>query len=139
MSRLLFPAFIAASAGEAMICSFHPSFLLLLASAVVSAGRAEDRSTTALPNILHHALPAVLGEAADSASKAAAIVTSEILDSSLPPDSEELLCNVTALAYHVDACMTPERVSNWLKIAKPFMRLLAKSEVPRPKNNLFTG
>lgn len=43
-------------------------------------------------------------------------------------------CEIVELIKHLDACATPDRVSNWVRMGKPFLRLMSKVESPRPEN-----
>ena len=81
-------------------------------------------------------IPEVFGDVSNTASNAATMLLPEILESAYPAANQQpQVCNTTAFMINLDACMTPDRVANWIKIAKPFIRLMSKAEVPRKKNN----
>lgn len=116
------------------VCVLILSVLCLL---VVDGADDEVRLPATGPSVISQVqgiLPVVIGNAADIASQSAGAILPEVLENSVPP-IDAGPCNTTALLYHFDMCATPERVSDWIKIAKPFIRLMSKIEAPRKKNN----
>lgn len=117
----------------------HNVFILILVLASITLpaeGEEEETTATTSPFMqVGQVIPDVLGDAATTATKAASEFLPDILQSTMGPVAGEQVCNTTAFMIHLDNCMTAERVSRWIKIAKPFIRLMAKAEIPAKKNN----
>jgi hypothetical protein len=113
------------------------SLVLACMMALHGAEHEEHEHEEATPSTISqvgHVITQMTGNAASTATDAASVLLPGILDSTINspiPDT----CNVTAFMIHVDNCVTPDRVAKWIKIAKPFMRLMAKAELPTKKNN----
>lgn len=115
--------------------------ILVLASITLQLTTEQEVTTTTTPSLMQvgQAIPGVIGNAAnamaDTATDTASMLLPEIINSAMPVPGEPA-CNTTAFMHHLDTCMTPERVTKWIKIAKPFIRLMAKTDsLPNKKSN----
>lgn len=105
---------------------------LSLLLAIMSAEDVKPENTrSSFTSQVQDMIPTLMANAADIASNPATVSIRPAMEQSA---SLEATCNTTALFSMLDSCATPDRISNWIKMAKPFIRLMSTVEASRNKN-----
>lgn len=118
----------------------HPLSLLVLILAalsllaLISAGEEvnPENSRSSILRQVKDMIPTITGSA-DVASQSDATIVPDGHNGEVDK-SVDVMCNTTALISMLDSCATPERIVSWIKLAKPFMRLMSTVEASRKKN-----